>query len=517
MNPVHTRLRRAALACAVATLAPAAIASAGTPFTIGTTDSSNGGYSIAMHDGTGTAYVVFKKPTAGEVGFCRLPRAATACSATTTLTADTDPSPGAVEGPEQPWIFRNAASGELTIVDVRYVARDIRVWNSLDDGVTWSPHTLASDSGPGTDSRRPAILDGGLAAVPSFNTAKRINRIALDGTGAVGDTAATLSSGAVMNLDYDLMAAQAAGTELVATAASLTDTYSWLLPTGQNADVGANWSANPTLVAAGEKRPQLVSGGGTTFLFTEALSGPQVRKWTGAGFGAPTALGLGGVMHRADASGDGDSALVASSSSAVRVALSTDGTIYSTRVIANEGGDFPDIAVDNVGQGFAIWKGAGNALRVADLTDIPPPSPVVPPTPGPTPTPIPTPVPGTIYRPGGSPGVATTQTGSGSGATYTVTGPRTCVPRGGRFRVTLKFKKQKRKGNVFVKVTKVDFSINGKIKKTDRTVPFRQTLTATATAAKGSTITMRARAFIKMRKTKRVPKKSIFLRIRICS
>lgn len=516
MPPARALLRRTALACALASLVPASVASAGTPFTIGTTTSGNDQYSIAMNDGTGTAHVVFKSSVATDIVYCRLPQGATACSTTTTLSLDTEPGPG-IQGPEQPWIVRNAGTGELVILDSRYIAGDVQKWSSLDDGATWSAGQQVSDADPGTDSRRPQILDGGTAVMPSFNTSKKVNRFSLNAP-VFPDTQQTLSSGSVANLDYDVMAATAAGTELVATASSLSDTYSWALPTGQSVDSGA-WPAEPTLVAANEKDPQLVTGGSQTFLFTSAAASiPRVRKWTGAGFGAATSINLGGVINRADASENGGNAgLTAAGPDQVRAAVSLDGgATFTPRVVANEAGVFPDIAVDNSGRGFAIWKGAGNAMRVADLTDVAPPPPVVS-TPGATPVPTPTPGGGTVFVPGRPSGVPSTQTASGSGGTYTVTGPKTCVPRGGRFSVTLKFRKQRRKGNVFVKVTKVDFSISGKVKKTDRKAPFRQTLTATATAAKGSLITMRARAFIKVRKTKRIPKKSIFLRIRICS
>lgn len=526
MPTVHARLRRTALACAVATLAPASIASAGTPFTIGTTSSGNDQYSIALNDGTGTAHIVFKSSVASDVVYCKVPRGAAACASTTTLSMDTDPSPGFVQGPEHPWIIRNPGSGELQILDSRYVAGDVRAWRSVDDGATWTPGTGSpalelSEDNPGTDPRRPVLLNGGFALMPSFNAGGlQIDRFALNGSEGTSETSAVLPPGSVANLEYDLMAASTTGTQLVATAASLASTYSWTLADQANADTVGSWSAAPTLVAENESSPQLISTAGQTYLFTSTNPSnvPRVRKWTGSGFGPATSINLAGNIYRADsAEGGAHSAVVATGATQIRAAVSGDGgATYVPRVVANEAGVFPDIAVDDSGQGFAIWKGDGNAMRVANLTDVAPP-PAATPTPGPTPVPTPPPGGGTIFVPGGSPGVPTTQTGSGSGGTYTVTGPKTCVPRGGKFSVTLKVRKQKKKGNVFVKVTKVDFSIDGRIKKTDKKAPFRQTLVATATAAKGSTITMRARAFIKMRKTKRIPKKSIFLRIRICS
>lgn len=51
--------------------------------------------------------------------------------------------------------------------------------------------------------------------------------------------------------------------------------------------------------------------------------------------------------------------------------------------------------------------------------------------------------------------------------------------------------------------------------KIDRVAPFTQVLTVTAGAKSGSTITLRARAFIKVRRGKS-PTKSIRATIRVC-
>jgi hypothetical protein len=511
MPRVHARLRRATLLAALATLLPAAAASAGTPFTLGTTTNGNDEYALAMDDATGTAYVVWQT-TATQVAFCRLPRGARTCASTTTITA-----PGEVG---QPWLLRTPGTGELTLVDVRYISGNVRVWTSGDDGATWAGPVQVSDADPGTDSRRPLRLDGGFLLTPTTNPALDVDRWALDGSEAATTTRTRLPAGAVGSLVYDLMAAPT-GTGLIATASNLADVYSWSIPDAAGADTAASWSASPTLVAAGEREPQLVAGGGQVYLFTQFGEISRLRKLSGGAFGPPVDVALGGSRKRADASEDGgDAARVTSGSAGIRAAVTTDGgATVGVRTVAFESGSFPDVAIDDSGQGLAIWKVDGNGLRAADLTDVtPPPSPGpgTPGTPGPTPTPVPGP-PAPLYVPGGASGVPSSQTASGNGGVYTVTGPKSCVPRGGRFTATLKVRKQKRKGNLFVKVTKVDFSISGKIKKTDRRAPFRQTLTATATAAKGSVITMRARAFIKVRKIKRIPKKSVFLRIRVCS
>jgi len=108
-----------------------------------------------------------------------------------------------------------------------------------------------------------------------------------------------------------------------------------------------------------------------------------------------------------------------------------------------------------------------------------------------------------------------TTTATAGGAKLSLGTPRACVPAGGTFTVTLKFAKIKRKGNLFVKVTRVDFSGTGIKTKIDRRAPFRQTLRVKVGTTKGAKVTVRARAFIKVRRG-RGPKKSIRASVTVC-
>ena len=82
--------------------------------------------------------------------------------------------------------------------------------------------------------------------------------------------------------------------------------------------------------------------------------------------------------------------------------------------------------------------------------------------------------------------------------------------------MTLKWKRKKRKGNLFVKVARADFYIGSKVVRSDRKAPFVQTLKVVASAKRGSTITLRARAFIKV-SSGTPPKKSIRSKIKVCT
>ena len=100
------------------------------------------------------------------------------------------------------------------------------------------------------------------------------------------------------------------------------------------------------------------------------------------------------------------------------------------------------------------------------------------------------------------------------GGTVTLGSPRVCVPASTLFRATLAFKRATRAGTKVVKVTRVDFFIDGKRKKIDRKAPFAQRLTVRGLQA-GSTHTLRARAYLKVRGGKR-PTKSITTTFTVC-
>ncbi len=101
------------------------------------------------------------------------------------------------------------------------------------------------------------------------------------------------------------------------------------------------------------------------------------------------------------------------------------------------------------------------------------------------------------------------------GGSITVGVPRKCVAPGGSFTATLSFKRSKKKGTKKVKVTKVEFYIDGKRVKTDKKAPFRQTLTVKKLKA-GTKHTLKARATIKVKKG-RSPKKSVSAKFSVCT
>ena len=100
------------------------------------------------------------------------------------------------------------------------------------------------------------------------------------------------------------------------------------------------------------------------------------------------------------------------------------------------------------------------------------------------------------------------------GGTIKLSSPKACVPAGTSFTATLSFKKSTKKGAKKVKVTKVVFSIDGKTVKTDKSAPFKQTLTVRSLLA-GSKHKLKARATIKVRRGKS-PTKSVSASFSVC-
>ncbi len=105
-----------------------------------------------------------------------------------------------------------------------------------------------------------------------------------------------------------------------------------------------------------------------------------------------------------------------------------------------------------------------------------------------------------------------------SGAKVTLSTPKGCVPAGSTFKVTLSFKKVKKKGATFIKVFKVDFYIGSKIVVHDKKAPFAQRLKVKVGTKSGSKVTVRARAFMKVRHPKhgKFPTKSIRATVTVC-
>lgn len=179
----------------------------------------------------------------------------------------------------------------------------------------------------------------------------------------------------------------------------------------------------------------------------------------------------------------------------------------------------PQIAVAADGSGgFATWSGVGSSTIKVVLLDPQPEAESVPPAPGP---PASAPVGRRVPSvPGPQPprlcaGATEQVTRSERSASFSLTIPRGCVRAGQRFDATLGARRKKRKGNLFVKFRRVDFHLGSKRVKIDRRAPFVHGYRIVATQPSGSTIKVRARAYINVKRGKS-PTKSLRATVRIC-
>jgi hypothetical protein len=260
-------------------------------------------------------------------------------------------------------------------------------------------------------------------------------------------------------------------------------------------NTAANWSA-PSVIGprnAAELDTRLVSGPGGAYVGSVVEVGAAqnqlvVRKFDGAGWGPPVTVAAD--VGAADLSEDGAGRLHAlweqGGELHYRSTTDTANTAWSApqTVATGDNYAFARLAVNAAGNGWATWAGNGGVVRAIPLHG--------------------------LYT-----GPQTGVQSSGFGGTYTLGIPKGCVRPGQQFRVTLTWKRQKRKGNLFVKVRRTDFYLGTKRLRIDTTVPFAYTYSVRVTQAPGSTISLRARAFIKVKRGKS-PKKSLFAKVGVC-
>lgn len=499
-----------ALLCAL--LAPAA--HAGPSFSL----AGNAKLPDGLVDPGGTLHAVWVDdvfPENNVVHYCQVPRGATGCTNARNVFLPAGPGGDHVDAP---FLVRDPATGTLYIAMQRYVESDAWRWTSTDGGNSWSAAVKVYNRGRCTDKTEPLFgPQPGQLTFVAWNPGHCVFGAAVNGS----EAAASLDANPPGGGPYNFAAAPTGDGGLIAAADDLERTAAWRLPPGADPSVTANWGAAQDLGAGADAN---VAGGpgGAYVLFQERLPSfdeqIRVRKWTGAGFGGPVNIGTQetGYMHDLTVGPSAEVAAVwrrnsqnSESFNRLRISRSSTGgasfsppaSFATTNSVAS--GLDAGLAAD--GGGFALWQDQDEQVRAASLEPIPEFVATGGTTGGGTPTPT-SPV---------TPARAVTRTVNVPGARVTLTGPRGCVPAGGTFVATLKWKRKKRKGNLFVKIRRTDFYIGARRVKIDRRAPFRQTLRVRATAVRGSSIRLRARAFIKVKRG-RSPKKSLYVTFRVC-
>ena len=491
---------------------------AATPFNVGTGTTPQ----VAVGpDGVG--HVVWQIDDTGDrIGYCRVPKNASACDVTLELSY---PNGGSATGRGYPQVFAPAA-GRIAIVGACYtcpsgITSRIFRWISITGGASFGPPAeIANNLAP----------EGQGAYVEPGNVAIAIGEPAGGGTGVLaGPTALTTRGASVLPGGYGFSPAvvRVPGQDQLVAAASNQSAISFSVFSGpltpDNINNPVNWSGGqPPTAPVDDDDPSLGEGGAGAFLtFTRFIPNNSqviVQRYdpTTKTFGAPVPI-EGPSPIDDDNAGDSD---VAGDSAGLQVIWKTnhDGGRLRYRRSTNAGASYgpvlniaardtfvdPQIAVAPDGSGFAAWKGIGNSTVKVVALD-PQPEPVGGPPPPPPPPPPP------VYA-----GKTKAVKVSDRNASFSLTVPRDCVQPGHRFDATLKAKRKKRKGNVFVKVFRADFYLGSERVKIDRKAPFVHRYQVRVTQPRGSTIKLRVRAFIKVRRGK-TPKKSLRATIKICS
>jgi hypothetical protein len=488
-----TTSRRLVLLSVLMAFAAAPAAHAGDRFALGQGKSPH----VLVEPDTGTAHVVWLN---GDTTMeCNVPRGATTCTPQVVNMGLPATKPEA----DKPWLLR-ASDGTLYIFMARYVRDDAYLSRSTDGGVTWSTGIPVYKSLPGqggiagTDETEPVLFPGGEVTIASFNGGGNVFAARLDGAEAGGGPVAQLQSFGTGTFKYDIQVVPTADGGMIAVA---HDGPGWLyrMTPGADPSQSASWSA-PIQFTAATDETRVASGPSGTYVLTVEPGGTfrhvLVRKLSAADFGPPVeAESRQGYITDLTEGPSGTVAGVwrtngSDPDNRLRFSTSKDGSAFTTVTIARGGEVFADLDVSIAGddKGFAVWEdGAGNVGMAS--TDA-------------------------IVDEKAPPGTGTTVV-EYPNATITLGGVKGCVKPGGKTTVRLGFKRKKRKGNVWIKVFRVDFSQDGKLVRKVLKPPFKRTIKVRAAQPKGSFVEVRARAFIKVHKGK-TPKKSVRVRIPVC-
>jgi predicted lipoprotein with Yx(FWY)xxD motif len=481
----------------VAVVACAALATASGAFAATAVTTGPGTTPRITVDAAGTGYVTWIDAGGSTFRYCRLRATATACAAPFAYTDASGVDGAYALLPPDGRVLLLAVHGPLT------PGRPKALWTSGDGGTTFGPAVqIAGFSTAGANIGGDALyLGAGALGLPA-ETILTIGQLQgvtaplqASGTGpGTDDSAAQLTP----NVAAD--AALQDGTLLAVLSDFGTLSWSRYVGPGPATTVSlntlANWSA-PAVIGprfAAELDTRLVSGPRGAYVGYVVETGPTrsaflIRKFNGAGWDAPQTLTAGAstVDLAEDPSGRLHALYVDTGGLRYRYTTNAANTSWSTPQTVSTGDSysFARLAVNADGNGWAVWAGNGRVVRAVPLHG--------------------------LYT-----GPSTQVDSSGFGATYRLGIPRGCVAPGQGFRVTLSWRRQRRKGNLFVKVRRADFYLGTRRLRVDTTVPFAYTYSVRVTQPRGSTIRLRARAFIKVRHG-RSPKKSIFARVRVCS
>ena len=458
-------------------------------------------------DATGQGYTSWAGGGSGApLEYCRLPQSATSCASPQSFpypagaSLDSDAGNAAVF----------TANGQLALVDSRccLTSNQKFLLFSSDGGMTFTqPTEIVSDRASGASGNLLDVPPGALFAGSP-------EQLITSGTGAVTGGGSIQSTGlAAPAADPGWFTPQVAsgslsqsigleGSTLVAVftqESSPSYTVSWVHYLGSgDPNAASSWSAPETLSPAPSLDSNAQLAGGPAGIFVaRSIATPGdneklvVQKFTGSGWTSPVAItkSAAGERFAIDQTPAGIVYVIWKNTSGplqYAIATSTAATRFGVaQTLPTRGdGEFPEIAVDAAGAGWATWTNGSSPASAFALPIIPAPQ--------------------------------LTTVRLADGGSVSLGTPRPCVEPGAAFIVTLGFQRSKRKHPVYLKISRVAFSVSGSLVKTVTHAPYRATLTMKASAKRGSKVTVRARATITTHHG-RPPTRSISARVAVCS
>ena len=311
---------------------------------------------IAVAD-DGTAHIVFRNAD-NNVVYCRLPRGATTCAASSTLTY--------TGSPESATPFVRLAGSEVVIIETRDLDTYVR---SSADGFAMSrdvSHTTPGYSGVGdaelgSGQTLYLIFGPGVVQQTSRDAAAPVTESSSNPGPVVFDSAQlAVFSGTLLQFYGDN---SGSAFERTLTGANANDNASW----SDAAPLGSGFGIHAS------------SGSAGLFLAsnaTESGDGLRVAKAGASGFGAPVPLqpaaaASGDTSIFADGGGRVHAIWRQNGSNKILYTVSTNGGVNypaAVAISADEGtATGPEVATAADGQGFAVWQNA-SGIRAVPLT-----------------------------------------------------------------------------------------------------------------------------------------------------
>ena len=497
-------MKRSVLACSLAALALAApaVSHAAEPFTVGEGKAPH----LTVDPASGTAHVVWRNDTTKTIQYCRLPRGATACDASATIDGTNSGN-----GPYGPHILQDGAT--LRIVQAVYPSNKTVLITSTDGGGTWGAPQEVYKFGEVTTPGEPIFgPEPGTITMAGSNPSSVVWNVKLDGSESAATEHATLPVGA-----SEVQVAPTGDGGLVATGHDGTNASWWRMAPGSDPSVTASWSG-PTTIGAGSDA-RLASGPSGTFLLSSGgVSGNrnlEIRKWTGAGWGAPVVLTTE-TPYINDVFVSPSGAVTAiwrenDDPNRLQQALSTDGGLtFVVGTLSREGVVMAsmDIALAGDNKGFVTYEGVSGGAT-AQIRVVPVDGPPAPAGSGP----------GTGSGTGTEVPPLTSKKTAVPGGELSFGVNKACVPANGRIYAKLSFKRFRRNAAgrlVVLKIRSADFFVGAKKAKTDKKAPFVQWLKI-ANATPGRSYTLKVKVKLATKNKLRSPTKTVSQKITICS